>query len=138
MIEEFPEDIDVVEGQSVTLQVRVTGDPTPTLTWYHDGQEVAADYSIVINDDGSLFIPSSEPKQTGNYRLMVQNKVGKAEKYLHLGVSTEGEASTDGALQDLKPVPVAEFGTYVSRNHASNNQGFREQYTVSSVSHFFV
>ena len=120
MIEEFPEDIDVVEGESVALQVSVTGDPTPTLTWYHNGQEVVADYSTELREDGSLFIPSSELRQTGNYCLVAENQAGKADQSVKVQVSVTG-------------IPVAEFGEFVSSNHASNNKGFDKLFSVSHI-----
>ena len=121
VIEEFPEDIDVVEGESVTLQVRVTGVPTPTLTWYHNGQEVVADYSTELREDDSLFIPSSELRQAGNYRLVVRNKAGKVDQSVKVHVN---KLSVTG-------IPVAEFGDFVSENHASDNKGFVKRFNVS-------
>ena len=45
MIPLFPDDKQVLEGEEVVFRVKVTGVPVPELTWYHNGEEVVADYT---------------------------------------------------------------------------------------------
>ena len=122
----------MTEGERVFFRVQVTGVPPPTMTWYHQGKEVVADYSIELNDDGSLHIPSAESRHTGSYQFVAVNSAGSMEKEVKLLVYVEGESAPAIQKQELeiKPIPVAEFGQYVADNHASNNRGFRDQYTV--------
>ena len=138
VIETFPKgEICVLEGESVALQVRVTGDPTPTLTWYHNGQEVAADYSTELREDGSLFIASSELRHGGLYRMMVHNSSGKEERSVKVRVYEEG-AESAGPVQSgnsvsaaVSCIPVADFGNFVVESHSNNNSGFRKLFAVS-------
>ena len=43
-----------MEGEQVTLTVKVTGSPTPTVTWLFNGKKVEDDYSTEVGKDGSL------------------------------------------------------------------------------------
>ena len=132
MIEEFPEDTHAIEGEGVVFKVVVCGKPPPTLTWYHDEEEVTTNYAQEILDDGSLNIPSAEIKQGGVYKLVARNSAGSVEQSVKLTVQFEGEKTPDVERKSVTftPIPVSEFGDYVIKNHASNNQGFRDQYMV--------
>ena len=132
-IEEFPQDTHVTEGEAVFFTVKVNGQPQPTLIWYRDGKEIQNDYSQEIKADGSLSLRSTETRHTGVYQLVAKNSVGSAEKEVKLFVHIEGEETP--AIQrksiDLSPVPLAQFGVYVSNNHDHTNRGFRDLYGVS-------
>ena len=136
MIVKFPEDKHAVEGQTVLLTVEVTGSPQPKLTWYHNGEEVVADYSRELAEDGSLTLPSAEAKHSGVYQLVAQNPAGKKEREVKLSV--EGQASPNVAKNqqiELSAIAIDDFGDFVAQSHASNNSDFRDQYTVSSHPH---
>ena len=47
------------------LRVKVGGHPPPSLTWYHDGRKVTADYATELYQDGGLSFPSVETKHAG-------------------------------------------------------------------------
>ena len=64
-IHEFPSDIKSTEGEMVHLRVRVSGHPTPTINWYHDGVAVRADYSREIDEHGGLMFPSVKETHSG-------------------------------------------------------------------------
>ena len=134
-IEEFPRDTHVTEGEAVFFAVKVNGQPQPTLIWYRDGKEIQSDYSQEIKANGSLSLPSTETRHTGVYQLVAKNSAGSAEKEVKLFVHIEGEETP--AIQrksiDLSPVPLAQFGVYVSNNHDHTNRGFRDLYGVSHV-----
>ncbi len=133
VIQDFPRDAHVMEGESVYYTVKVSGVPPPTITWYHEGKEVVSDYSTELKPDGTLHILSAESRHTGVYQMVAQNSAGSAEREVNVFVRVEGEATP--ALQkramEMKPVPVADFGQYVDENHSNNNRGFRDQYLVS-------
>ena len=74
LIAVFPDDKQVLEGEEVVFRVKVTGVPVPELTWYHNGEEVIADYSNDLADDGSLTMPSAEIKHSGVYQLVAVNR----------------------------------------------------------------
>ena len=71
----------------------MTGVPQPKLRWYHDGEEVVADYSKELAEDGSLTMPSAETKHSEVYQLVAVNKAGSSEREMKLFVKKEGEPS---------------------------------------------
>ena len=60
------------EGEEVVITPKVGGHPPPSLTWYHDGRKVTADYATELDQDGGLSFPSVETKHAGEYRLYTQ------------------------------------------------------------------
>ena len=131
-IEEFPSDTCAVEGEGVFFKVVVRGNPQPSLTWYHEDTQLMADYSMVIQQDGSLSITSSELKHSGVYRLSAKNSRGSEEREMRLTVTQEEEepAVTAKERVEIQPVPVSAFGEYVAKNHACSDEIFKLQYNV--------
>ena len=130
---EFPEETHVVEGEGVLFQVKVTSTPMPKLTWYHNGEEVSADYSRELEEDGTLTLPSAETKHSGMYQLVAQNHVGRKEKEVWLFVKQENmqdEVAPAKPATTFSAIPVGFFGSHVERNHSKNNQGFINEYEV--------
>ena len=115
------------------FQVKVTGSPQPMLTWYHNGEEVVADYSRELAEDGTLTLLSTEARHSGTYQLVAQNPAGRREREVRLFVEAEGtqqrQATTKPAVK-FSAVPVAMFGSHVEQNHARNNQVFNKEYEV--------
>ena len=108
--------------------------PQPTVTWYHDGEPVRADYANEIEADGSLAIPSTELKHSGVYKSVVANQHGSEEREVKLTVGEEGgtsKAIAFGEMVSTKPIPIPEFGKYVAELHANSNQPFKDLYQVS-------
>ena len=133
-ITKFPSDTNITEGEGVYFRIKVSGEPQPTVTWYHDGEPVRADYAREIESDGSLTIPSTELKHSGVYKAVAANSHGSEEKQVKLTVSEEGISSTDaGAMNGMvssRPIPVPDFGKYVADLHANSNQPFKDLYQV--------
>ena len=125
-----------MEGEGVSFKVAVKGDPEPTLTWYHEGNELISDYSLEIQPDGTLVIASAELRHNGVYKLLARNSSGTAERELSLTIQQEGEEriapSKENIEVDFTAVPVADFGDYVAKNHLQSDAGFRKLYEVSS------
>ena len=123
------------------LPVKVIGSPQPTLTWYHDNTRLGNDYAHEISSDGSLTIITAEMRHSGTYRLVATNSEGTVEKQFSLKVVSEEDdeepplAATTEVVKS-KPVPVDEFGQYVSQNHANSNKGFTTLYNVSHFSSY--
>ena len=128
----FPDNIQVIEGEEVAFRVKVTGVPWPRITWYHNGEEVVADYSKELEEDGSLIIPTSEFKHSGEYQLVAINKAGSVKKQVSLFVQRQGQQPVNVAKKQIfsPPISVDEFAEYVSKCHANDNKNFRDQYTV--------
>ena len=49
----------------VPFQVKVTGSPQPKLMWYHNGEEVGANYSRKLEEDGTPAMPKIEARHSG-------------------------------------------------------------------------
>ena len=131
VIREFPKDTSAVEGEGVVFKVKVKAHPKPLFVWLHNDREVRSDYSRDVDpSDGTLTFPSVEPRHSGTYKLVVKNDEGHIEREVKLTVLTEGENPVISGESALKssPVPVADFGKYVSNLHS--NAGFKEQYQV--------
>ena len=132
----FPSDTNITEGEGVYFKIKVSGEPQPTVTWYHDGEPIRADYAREIEADGSLTIPSTELKHSGVYKAVVANQHGSEEREIKLTVNEEGGASTAVAIGDMvssRPIPIPEFGKYVGELHANSNQPFKDLYDVSTI-----
>ena len=116
------------------FKVVVRGNPLPSLTWYHNNTQLTPDYCTEIQQDGSLSISSSQLKHSGVYRLLAKNSRGSAEREVRLTVTQEEEEPAVPAKErvETQPVPVAEFGEYVAKNHAHNDELFKLQYNVSN------
>ena len=133
LIQEFPEDTTAIEGGGVVFNVKVQADPKPIFVWLHNDREVKSDYSQDVDpSDGTLTFPSVEQRHSGTYKLVVKNDEGHIEREVKLTVLTEGENPVISGESVLKssPVPVADFGKYVSNLHSNSNAGFKEQYQV--------
>ena len=123
----------VTEGKGVYFKIEVSGAPQPTVTWYHDGEPVETDYAREIEEDGSLAILSTEQKHSGEYTAVVTNQHGSEEREVKLTVDKEGESSECAAIDEIvstRPIPIPEFGEYISKLHANSNQPFKDLYQV--------
>ena len=131
-IRSFPEDMTTVEGSRVEFPVKVTGLPTPTLTWYHDNNRLNDDSDCYEISNGNLTIFKIEANHSGTYCLVANNSEGTVENQLTLKVMTEtiSDEKPDSTVTVYRPVPVTEFGQYVSQNHASANTGFSNLFKV--------
>ena len=113
----------------------MSGKPTPTYAWYHDGNAVEPDYAHEIHEDGSLVILTAEIEHQGTYKFVAVNSSGRVEEELVLTIVQEGtrEARKINGDANAKtgPIPVSNFGVFVAESHANSNKGFRSQYSVS-------
>ena len=130
-ITKFPSDTTVIEGEGLYFKIKVSGEPQPIVTWYHNGEAIRADYAREIEADGSLVIPSAELKHSGVYKAVATNQHGSEEREIKLMVNEEGGASTHVAIDDIvssRPIPIPEFGKYVAELHTNSNQPFKDLY----------
>ena len=119
-----------MEGEQVSLMVKATGRPTPTVTWFFNGRKVEDDYSTELEKDGSLILVSVELKHAGTYTFTVSNRVGSVEGCTKLLVHTEDEEHATRSRVESNPVTRERFGEYVSSLHAHNNSAFLVQFQV--------
>ena len=133
-MKDYQEKVHTQEGQEVTLQVKVTGFPLPTITWFLGGRKVESDYSTEVRDDGSLTFAFVEPKHAGTYHFSASNSEGSVEGNTKLIVHADDDDAEEGGSApklESNPVQVEVFGEYVAGLHANSNAGFIVQYQVS-------
>ncbi|XP_064386414.1 uncharacterized protein LOC135334960 isoform X1 [Halichondria panicea] len=124
----FPSESRANEGEEVVIKPKVEGHPPPSITWYHDGRKVTADYATELDQDGGLSFPSVETKHAGVYKLVASGPSVKAETELQLIVVPEGGEEEVTDEMDLTPIPVDGFGAYVTEQHANGNKKFASNY----------
>ena len=56
----------------------VSGDPEPSIAWYHNGNKLGAENAVLIHPYNCLSISSVEMKHSGVYRLFARNSGGTA------------------------------------------------------------
>ena len=115
------------------FKIKVSGEPQPTVTWYHNGEPVRADYVHEIESDGSLIFSSTELKHSGVYKAVAVNAHGSEEREVKLMVNEEREVSTAIAIGEVvfsRPISILKFGKYVVELHANSNQLFQDLYQV--------
>ena len=128
----YQRQVQCLEGEQVSLIVKATGRPTPTITWFFNGRKVENDYSTELGKDGSLVFVSVELKHAGTYTFTVSNRVGSVKGCTKLMVHTEDEESASVPRVESNPVAKEKFGEYVSSFHAHNNSAFIGQFQVIS------
>lgn len=94
----------VEEGDKVTFQVTVSGQPRPTVKFYKDGKEVKEDKTHTITEESEgvwkLTIQKTTTTDVGQYKAEATNAAGK--------VSTEASLSLKGKMVFLyysRPTP---------------------------------
>ena len=113
--------------------MKVTGSPEPKLAWYHNGEEVFADYSREVAKDGTLSLPSAEIRHSGVYTLVAENTTGRKERKVMLYVEEEHAQQEQAITLSATTIEVAYFGNHVEGKHNKNNQGFIKEYEVFIV-----
>lgn len=70
------------QGYECYMSCAVRGDPTPHVTWYHNNVSLNTDSNYYItNTCGvcSMLILRVGPKDTGEYKVIAENALGRAE-----------------------------------------------------------
>ncbi|CAJ0570275.1 unnamed protein product, partial [Mesorhabditis spiculigera] len=89
----------VMEGESLRVNVLITGDPTPFVKWYINGQMVCETPDTELSSANGVYtmvIHGCTTDMTGKIKCVAYNKAG--------------EVQTEGPLKVITPVPV-EFET---------------------------
>ena len=129
---DYQREVQCLEGEQVSLRVKLAGRPTPTVTWFFNGRKMEDDYSTELGKDGSLVLVSAEIKHAGTYTFSVSNRVGSVKGCTKLVVHTEDEEHASAPRLETNPVAREKFGEYVSTFHAHNNSAFTGQFQVIS------
>ena len=82
--------VEVFEGTTAKLSCKVTGTPSPEVTWLIDGEPVQTDERVTSDFDGEvslLCFSSTELDDEGEYQCKAQNEFGSATCTLELFVN---------------------------------------------------
>uniref|UniRef100_A0A9J2P3W7 Immunoglobulin I-set domain protein n=1 Tax=Ascaris lumbricoides TaxID=6252 RepID=A0A9J2P3W7_ASCLU len=89
------EDVDVPEGDTLTLKCKVAGEPMPTIRWEKDGVELQKSDRLVMRAalDGTLTLRVLDTKKSdaGKYRVIATNSAGESSSECHVGVTPSEE-----------------------------------------------
>uniref|UniRef100_A0A914V1R3 Ig-like domain-containing protein n=1 Tax=Plectus sambesii TaxID=2011161 RepID=A0A914V1R3_9BILA len=72
--------IDSIVNQTVQIECRTTGIPSPQVSWTHDGRPLLANPSVELLNNGSVLrLSTIQTPQEGRYTCTAVNKIGRAE-----------------------------------------------------------
>ncbi len=81
------QDKQVVEGESVKLEAKVSGNPRPTFSWLKDDDDLKMTDRIRVHEDGEwvcLEIVDVELDDEADYVCIAENELGEAECFAEL------------------------------------------------------
>ncbi|XP_069093155.1 hemicentin-2 isoform X1 [Pleurodeles waltl] len=101
--------ISVMANQPLTLGCEVTGIPTPSVSWYKNGQLVG-DSGLSPSLDGShpLVFHRARKEDSGSYSCRATNKAGEAQRHYLLLVLVPPVVSGTGSSQDVSALVGSE------------------------------
>lgn len=82
-------DITLKAGQNLKLDVKISGEPPPTKTWYHGKARLDSADNLNIDSEDyktKLSIVLITRKQTGTYTIKAENASGKDEASIEVTV----------------------------------------------------
>uniref|UniRef100_A0A663N704 Myosin light chain kinase, smooth muscle n=1 Tax=Athene cunicularia TaxID=194338 RepID=A0A663N704_ATHCN len=101
------QDAQVVDGEKLVLQCRISSDPPAAVTWTLDSKTIKSSKSIVISQEGtlcSLTIEKAMPEDGGEYKCIAENAAGKAECACKVVVEGKYFAGCEATVKK-KPAP---------------------------------
>ena len=79
--------VEVTEGESFVLEVRVHGHPPPEVEWFKNGQELLnSSYSTSSQGKLEMRINNVTQNHTGEYRCTAVNQSGRVSSAMWLAV----------------------------------------------------
>ena len=78
-----PASVTVTEGDTAVLTCTVTGDPSPVISWYHSGTQLAGETQT------SLTLEGVEREEEGMYECVASNQVGDDRATITLVVQSK-------------------------------------------------
>lgn len=88
-------DVDVVEGDNLTLKCQVGGEPQPQLKWFRNGVELKPDERTVmrlaLDGTATLRILDAQRSDAGEFRVEASNEAGSADSSCNVRVISEEE-----------------------------------------------
>ncbi|XP_020958298.1 hemicentin-1 isoform X2 [Sus scrofa] len=98
-----PENISVVEKNSVSLTCEASGIPLPSITWLKDGWPLNLSSSLRILSGGrTLRLMQTKIEDAGQYTCIVRNAAGEERKTFGLSVLVPPHIVGENTLEDVK------------------------------------
>uniref|UniRef100_A0A1I8JGT9 Titin n=1 Tax=Macrostomum lignano TaxID=282301 RepID=A0A1I8JGT9_9PLAT len=138
-----------LEGDSLRMTVRFTGDPAPSISWFKDGQplESSPDIQVQIGrGESSIFIPEAFAEDSGEFSCTVENSTGRETCVAELNVLDAARPDETAPAEEqprftkkLFPISVDEgqravFEVTVAGNPAPTVAWYKDGVRVSSSS----
>ena len=87
------EDRDSLEGESITMDIVINGNPPPEIKWSKDGKKLESGGNITIEKESDmvhlLTIDNVSKETTGVYECVISNRVGEAKSSGRLSLLTK-------------------------------------------------
>ena len=120
--------MEVGEGESILLDVRVHGRPLPEVEWFRNGMEIKQGVSQFGNGTHELRIPHVTQQHTGEYRCSAVNASGRVSSALWVAVvPTEKGKANDQPQSFYFENPLARNAATTATTHGSNGPGEKTQ-----------
>lgn len=85
-------DVTIHAGQSIKYDVKVTGEPPPTCSWFHSDEKLTKSNDVNIEHTPNrtkILIRNAQRKDTGLYKITAENSSGKDEAEVNITVLGE-------------------------------------------------
>nr|XP_048286978.1 hemicentin-1 isoform X1 [Myodes glareolus] len=81
------EEITIVKGSSTSMTCFTDGTPSPSMSWFRDGQPLVLDAHLTISTQGMVLqLIKAEPEDAGKYTCVASNDAGEISKHFVLKV----------------------------------------------------
>ncbi|XP_049724489.1 hemicentin-1 isoform X1 [Elephas maximus indicus] len=98
-----PENISVVEKNSVSLTCEASGIPLPSITWLKDGWPVSLSSSVrTLSGGRTLRLMQTRSEDAGQYTCVVRNAAGEERKIFGLSVLVPPRIVGENTLEDVR------------------------------------
>ncbi|NXX22856.1 HMCN2 protein, partial [Podargus strigoides] len=84
-----PRALVVPTGQWVLLHCAVSGEPTPSVEWWRDGEPLPEGPRARVLPNATLLLPTAAPRDAGSYSCLARSALGSAVAHVSLAVRGE-------------------------------------------------
>ncbi|XP_067145353.1 obscurin-like [Centruroides vittatus] len=129
----LPPETEATDGDIVTFQVKVSGDPLPLVSWLHCGEcvyHVPGRREIIHHPDGwhELILTNITQYDDGEYECRAENRHGQVSSYGSLYYYDEGEAdsTTEGTVEGTSTDEQGDTRLLILIDDGSETEGEEE------------
>ncbi|XP_078097449.1 immunoglobulin superfamily DCC subclass member 4 isoform X2 [Mustelus asterias] len=119
MITQFPETISRIRASTARFACKAEGEPTPTIRWLKNGEDIMSNGRVKIQNSGSLVINQIGLEDAAYYQCIAENRIGMACTTAKLAVTVrEGLPS---APKSVSATPLTSAAVLVSWERPEHN-----------------